>query len=223
MSRVATLSLPSPLKRRAFGEDRPTPAITRDLTSSGSSSPNERKQGSNLRLFYSQLPHSNFSKLLPTRGLTEGKDELCMHFIKHGTCKHQDTCRFLHDSGKVQVCRNFVRGLCSKDDCRLSHDLDQDRLPECGEFLKGCCLDENCFLVHVKKSNSAEECDHFNNYFCSAGRKCPKRHFYTVNRPSRGSLKRKNPEPAADEEETDLDELLDRAWEQGKHLKVFYM
>ena len=170
-------------------------------------------------LYLTQLRPSPFSRLIPTRGLTNGVDSLCMHFIKFGTCKHSDQCRHLHDTGKVQLCRAYLRGDCQKgDSCPLSHDRDPDRMPECGRFLRGLCFDSNCRYVHVKKGSDSPDCVDFFQSYCKRGKYCPHRHYVPQ------GIKRRDGSSEEEEIEEDKfneEEELDKAWDKGKTMKWF--
>ena len=222
MSTIATTQQEMVKKQRATIESKilqipvMPPVQVKSVTLEPSPSPSSSSKPA-IPLRLSNLRESPFSVLLPTKGLTAGSDELCMHFVKHGTCKHEDTCRFVHDSGRVQLCRAYLRGDCVRGDkCPLSHDRDPDRQPQCGMFLKAACFDSNCRFLNIKKSSSAEECADFVNSYCSRGKYCPYLHYVPA------GVKRKAEEAVDSEEELVNEEAeFEKAWSRGKELKMF--
>ena len=226
VSRSPPVPRPSKVVRSPPGEE---------VASTSSHLPHEEvASGAPAPLFLSQLRASSFSRLLPTRG----SDELCMHFIRFGSCKHGSTCRFIHDAGKVQLCRAYLRGECDKGEgCALSHDHDPDRQPECGMFLKAQCFDDKCRFLHIKKSQGVGDCCDFQNSYCSKGKYCTLRHYLPPSKRAREAEPEavdRSKRPLLDLSEEDSseegdrkgagfneEEVLDKAWEQGRTLQMF--
>ena len=190
------------------------------------SDPSKQTRPSDLRLRVSGLPPSPFSRILPTRSVS---DELCLHFVRHGSCKHETQCRFVHDLGRVQLCRAALRSECSRVSCPLSHDRDVERAPECQRWLRGRCALASCPYAHVKKSANAPDCPAFLNAYCIRGRRCPLRHLppaKLISESTEDDLTT-SPTPLASDhqvrpgEEEEEERILAEAWEAGKHLTMF--
>jgi hypothetical protein len=149
-----------------------------------------------------------------------------MHFVRHGTCKHESECRFVHDLGRVQLCRAALRGACERGEaCPLSHDRDVERAPECPRFLLGRCVSAAlCPFAHVKKASLAPECPEFSNSYCVRGRRCPLRHLPPPGEANKRKIQEisdRIPESTTEDEGKNEDEILAAAWEAGKRMQMF--
>uniref|UniRef100_A0A0V0JBF8 Zinc finger CCCH domain-containing protein 3 n=1 Tax=Schistocephalus solidus TaxID=70667 RepID=A0A0V0JBF8_SCHSO len=122
------------------------------------------------------------------------RQPVCLHFIRTGTCRNNDSCRFSHAADHVKICPKFLSHTCRLGEakCPLAHVLDPCRIPQCDFFAKGDCKRESCPYLHVKYAENTVSCPSFLNGRCELAQKCTKRHVW----PAIPRKKFKNREPA---------------------------
>ncbi|BHF59919.1 Zinc finger CCCH domain-containing protein 3 [Sparganum proliferum] len=108
------------------------------------------------------------------------RQPVCLHFIRTGTCRNNDSCRFSHAADHVKICPKFLSHTCRLGEakCPLAHVLDPCRIPQCDFFAKGDCKRESCPYLHVKYAEDTVSCSNFLNGRCELAQKCTKRHVW---------------------------------------------
>ncbi|KAL7063633.1 hypothetical protein AAHC03_0914 [Spirometra sp. Aus1] len=108
------------------------------------------------------------------------RQPVCLHFIRTGTCRNNDSCRFSHAADHVKICPKFLSHTCRLGEakCPLAHVLDPCRIPQCDFFAKGDCKRESCPYLHVKYAEDTVSCPSFLNGRCELAQKCTKRHVW---------------------------------------------